>query len=507
MTRADTQQAFAADAFTGLKLPLSYWSADLRLLAYNPAFAACFNCFKGGIPLGISRTKFIEEVERAGLLVQVETSAAEPGQEDEPPRLYFSDGSIYQLQSWQGPDRNWTALCVDITVAQRNERALRKARDSATAADQSKSRFLRAANHDLRQPLAALKILIYSCISAQTEEERNQTLHAMEVSVAIMDDLLGALLNIGQLDAGKIRPCIQTFQISTLLDRLNVQFDYQAREKGLELRIVSSTAAVTSDRILLERILSNFVSNAVRYTDVGRVLVGCRRVGSNLRIHVIDTGSGIPEEFQEEIFEEFFRISKHQDKRRHSLGLGLNISKRLANILRHPITLKSRIAHGSNFAIEVPLGNIWNSTIGEPEINEQIGGEFAGLVCLLIEDDPHVRAALAGLLERWGIIVENLTDLNDIPSSIVGLERQPDIIVTDYHLSRDLLGTEIVNEINDILEKPCPALVVTADTGPQLIESIRKQGYPVLIKPVGPPGLRVMMHNLLFEPESIAELQ
>lgn len=506
MTCEGMQRDPAADAFAGLQLPLSYWSADLKLLAFNPAFNACFNCFKNGIPLGISRRDFIDAVERAGLLVQVETAAGED-EPDTAPKLYFSDGSIYQLQSWQGPDGNWTALCVDITVAQRNERALRKARDEATAADQSKSRFLRAANHDLRQPLAALKILIYSCIAASTEDERGQALHAMEVSVAIMEDLLGALLNIGQLDAGKIRPSIQTFQISTILDRLKVQFDYQAREKGLELRIVPSTAAVTSDRVLLERILSNFVSNAIRYTDVGRVLVGCRRVGGNLCIHVIDTGPGISPEFHDEIFEEFFRISKHQDKRRHSLGLGLNISRRLANILGNPITMKSAVDRGSDFSIEVPLGNIWHSTIGEPEINEQIGGEFAGLVCLFLEDDPHVRAALSGLLERWGIIVENLVDLNDIPESVAALERQPDIIVTDYRLNRELLGTEIVNEVNDLLEKPCPALVVTADTAPQLIESIRKQGYPVLIKPVGPPGLRVMMHNLLFEPEAIAELQ
>lgn len=498
---------FPEQAFAGLQLPLSYWSADLRLLAFNPAFSACFDCFKGGIPIGITRARFIDEVERAGLLVQVEAASSDDGQTEVQPKLYFSDGSVYQLQSWQGADGNWTALCVDITAAHRNERALRKAKDAATAADQSKSRFLRAANHDLRQPLAALKILIYSCIAAQTDEERQQSLHAMEVSVAIMEDLLGALLNIGQLDAGKIRPSIQTFQISTLLDRLKVQFDYQAREKGLKLHIVPSTEAVTSDRILLERIVSNFVSNAIRYTEVGRVVVGCRRVGGHLRIHVIDTGPGIPEEFRQEIFEEFFRISKHQDKRRHSLGLGLNISQRLANILGHPITLKSVVDRGSNFAIEVPLGNIWHSTIGEPEINEQVGGEFAGLVCLLIEDDPHVRAALSGLLERWGISVENLANLNDIPASVAALQRQPDIIVTDYRLNRELLGTEIVNEVNEILEKPCPALVVTADTAPQLIESIRKQGYPVLIKPVGPPGLRVMMHNLLFEPEAITELQ
>ncbi|VDC24849.1 hybrid sensor histidine kinase/response regulator [Pseudogemmobacter humi] len=497
---------YAAATLDNLRLPVSYWSADLKLLSWNPAFAERFSCFPAGIPTGITRDRFIDAVERAGLLVQIETRPAETGEATDAPTLYFSDGSIYRLESWQAPDGCRTTICLDITTAQRNERALRKARDAATAADQSKSRFLRAANHDLRQPLAAMKILIYSCIGAREEAERQQALHAMEVSVAIMEDLLGALLNIGQLDAGRIHPSIQTFQISAILERLRIQFDHQAREKGLELRIIPSTAAVVSDRVLLERILSNFVSNAIRYTEVGRVVIGCKQAGGQLQVHVIDTGPGIAPEFREEIFEEFFRISKHQDKRRHSLGLGLNISRRLADILGHRIMLRSLPGRGSDFAIEMPVGNIWHSTISEPEISEQIGGEFAGLACLLLEDDPHVREALAALLERWGITVLNLVDLSDIPRSLAALDRAPDIIVTDYRLHREYLGTEIVNEVNDILEKPCPALVITADTGPELIAGIRAQGYPVLIKPVGPPGLRVVMHNLLFEPEAVPEL-
>lgn len=499
-------ETHAARVLESLQLPVSCWSADQRLLAWNPAFATRFNCFAGGIPAGITRSRFIETVERAGLLVQIATQPDESGGEDPTPRLYFSDGSIYRLESWPDGEGGETVICLDITTAQRNERALRKARDAASAADQSKSRFLRAANHDLRQPLAALKILIYTCISAREEAERQQALHAMEVSVAIMEDLLGALLNIGQLDAGRIRPSVQTFQLSAILERLRIQFDHQAREKGLELRIIPSTAAVVSDRVLLERILSNFVSNAIRYTEVGRVVIGCKRAGNHIRVHVIDTGPGIASEFREEIFEEFFRISKHQDRRRHSLGLGLNISRRLAEILGHRIELATIPGRGSDFSIDMPVGNIWHSTIGEPEISEQIGGEFAGLACLLLEDDPHVREALSALLQRWGITVLNLIDLGDIPGSLAALEREPDIIVTDYRLNREFLGTEIVNELNDLLEKPCPALVITADTGPELIASIRAEGYPVLIKPVGPPGLRVTMHNLLFEPEAVPEL-
>lgn len=496
----------APEILANIQLPVSFWSRELKLLAYNPAFAQRFDCFAGQIPLGIAKSRFIEAVEREGLVVHFDTSDHATHSDPSPDRVFFADGSVLQLECWQVESGNWILLCIEITTAQRNERALRKAHDAARAADKSKSRFLRAANHDLRQPLAALKILIYSCMNATEDAERQQALHGMEVSVSIIEDLLGALLNIGQLDAGRIQPTVKTFQIATILERLKVQFDHMAREKGLELRIVNSTATVVSDRALLERILSNFVSNAIRYTEIGYVLVGCRHHGGQLRIHVMDTGIGIAEEFQEDIFQEFFRISKTHSERQHSLGLGLNIARRLADILGHRITLRSAIGRGSDFTIECPIGNIWHSTIGESEISEQIGGEFAGLTCLLLEDDQHVREALRSLLERWGVDVLHTDYLASIESYLRELESPPDIIITDYHLSSGYLGTEIVGQINDILDRPCPAVVVTADTGPELIKSIRAQGFPVLIKPIAPAGLRVMMHNILFEPHAIEEM-
>ena len=237
------------------------------------------------------------------------------------------------------PDGGTISVLVDVTDARRNLAALAQARDKAAAADQSKSRFLRAANHDLRQPLASLKILVYSCLAAENEEDRKQALHAMDVSVSIMEDLLGALLNIGQLDAGKIEPSIATFQISAILSRLEVQYAHQAREKGLKLRIIPSKLAVVSDRVLLERILANLVGNAIRYTEVGRVLVGCRRRGRMLRIIVADTGIGIAPEHHEAIFDEFYRVSDTQSHAKHSLGLGLNIARRLSEILGHELGL------------------------------------------------------------------------------------------------------------------------------------------------------------------------
>lgn len=496
----------AALAFRNIGHGVALWSAESTLLAYNAAFSARFDCFGGAVPLGITQTEFFNRVDRAGLIVRQARGQNAKTDGLGATILSFSDGTICEVERWPAEDGTYVTFYLDVTVAKRSERALERARDLAASADQGKSRFLRAANHDLRQPLASLKILIYSCASSRNDEERSQALHAMDVSVSIMEDLLGALLNIGQLDAGKVTPQVQTFQIATLLDRLRVQYAHQASEKGIALRIMPSKVAVQSDRALLERIISNFVGNAIRYTDVGRVLVGCSRHGAFLRIGVYDTGRGIAEEHHQAIFDEFFRIAEDQLYAKHSLGLGLNIAKRLADVLGHPIIMQSTLGKGSGFAVEVPIGNVWHSSLGEPEINEKIGGEFAGLVALILEDDNNLRNALTTLLERWGIEVQTFNSFDNIPAALAEFDRVPDIIITDYRLRGDVQGTDVVNQVNDILEKPCPAVVVTADTSPDLIAAIRGQGFPVLIKPVSPPSLRVIMHNLLFEPEMVPEI-
>lgn len=499
----------AGEALRNLGHAVALWSPDRRLRLCNPAFRERFSCFAGSVPADLSQSHFLETLERSGLVVRSEAPddrRSVAGDLLIGRMLTFSDGTDWVIDGWNTPGGGTVTLCRDVTEAVRNSRELERAKESAQQSDHIKSRFLRAANHDLRQPLASLKILIYNCIAARTEEERQQALHAMDVSVQIMEDLLGALLNIGQLDAGRVVPNIQTFQISSILERLKVQFDHQAREKGLELRIVPSIAAVESDRALLERILTNFVGNAVRYTDVGRVLIGCRRRGKLLRISVHDTGCGIDPEFHEAIFNEFFRVADNQPDRKHSLGLGLNIVKRLAEIIDHPISVASTPGKGSEFAIDVPIGDILHSNVGEPEINERIGGEFAGLVCLILEDDIHLRDALSALLERWGIKVVTIVSFDDIEAGVGALNCCPDIIISDYRLRGGVEGPDVVEAINNLLEKPCPAIIVTADTNPSLIQSVRNQGYPVLIKPVSPPGLRVIMHNILFEPELVQEL-
>lgn len=395
----------------------------------------------------------------------------------------------------------------DVTDRERAEAALRAARDAAEDAASKKSRFLRAANHDLRQPLATLKILIYSSFGVQDDEKRLEFLHAMDVTVGIMDEILGSLLQIGQLDAGRIVPRIVHFQISQVISRLKVEFQPQAEAKGLRFRVFTGRSTVQSDRVLLERILSNFIANAIRYTETGGVLVGVRRRRGRLEVQVWDTGCGIAEDQRELIFEEFHQVAEQQRSRQRGLGLGLNIASRLAEILDHEISVRSWPGRGSVFSIALPFGDLWRSDLGEPEISERIGGEFLGVRMLVIEDNELLRNTVCTMLERWGVKVTSAGD----GASTLALFRgedppDPQIVLVDYRLPNGRAGTDVLSDLKRLLARDLPGIVTTADNDPALINQIRSEGLPVLIKPVSPARLRSAMHHLLYEQNRVPEI-
>lgn len=412
-----------------------------------------------------------------------------------------ASGHIVQVRQRPSKEGGMVVTFTDVTAIKRNERELRAAKEAAEAMDEAKSRFLRAANHDLRQPLASLKILIYSCVREQDDEKRAEMLHAMGVATSIMEDLLGALLQVGQLDAGRVQPRITSFQLSELFERLHIQFNHQAAEKGLRLRFVAPSRTISTDRALLERILSNFVGNAIRFTELGGVLIGCRKEGNGLRIEVLDTGRGIREEDFGRIFEEFYRVSDNNQIQKKGLGLGLNIARRLADLLELPIGLRSQVGRGSTFSVWVPLGNIWHSDISaEVDISETVAGEFAGIPMLLVEDDDFLRESMTQLLRRWGINVHPASNEDEAVKLVADGSVAPRMIIADYNLEVRT-GPDVIAAIRAATGEETPAIIVTADADPKTIAGIREAGIPVLIKPVSPPRLRVMMHNLLFEPD------
>lgn len=500
------------EGFDSIGHGLAVWSSN-DLLIYRTKACAQFFEDAGVKPSDdLSLTDFLNTLAAAGFLLLPQDAAAWT---EEELRLFrnggasnymCTNGRIYCNERWPLPNGGTSMLIRDITEDKRLQTSLEKARDEADRADKTKSRFLRAANHDLRQPLATLKILIYNCMVSDDEEHKGDLLHAMDISVSIMEDLLGALLNVGQLDAGQVKPRITTFQLSTLLERMDIEFSHQAREKGLNFRVIQSRYAVVTDRALLERIVSNLVANAIRYTERGSVLVGVRRTRDKVRLEVRDSGVGIAPEHREAIFDEFYQVA-HSRNHSGALGLGLSISKRIADILEHPLDVQSRPGEGSIFSIVLPVGDILQSDIGEPEINEKIGGEFVNLSILVLEDDEILRDAMTELLERWGIKVEAFGAFDDLAGRLRETDFRPDLIITDYRLQGGLKGDEMVRDLRAKLKLDAPAIVVTADTDPKLIEGIRGDGFPVLIKPVSPPRLRVMMHNILYEPELVRELK
>ena len=482
---------------------VAIWSADRRLAYANAVLRQSLDV----TPLiGELFDDFVQRLARSGELgladpdAWVSNEIADFGH-DKAVDHVLAAGSVMNVTQRPTRDGGMTVAYSDVTSVKRNEQALREAKEAAEATDEAKSRFLRAANHDLRQPLASLKILIYSCMREEVPETRAEMLHAMSVASLIMEDLLGALLQIGQLDAGRIQPRVTSFQLAQIFERLDIQFRHQAEEKALKLRFVTPRGTVATDRALLERILSNFVANAIRYTEVGTVLVGCRKEGRMLRIEVVDTGRGVRVEDRERVFEEFYRAAEERRGQKSGLGLGLNIVKRLADLLEHPVRLRSQPGRGSIFSVAVPLGNIWHSQGGEVEISEAVAGEFVGTPVLLVEDDDILRRSMTQLLQRWGIEVHAAADEAEavrLADSGVSVK----LIVADYNL-KSRTGVDVVKALRAEFGAQTPAMIVTADAEPRVLEGIRDAGLPVLIKPVSPPRLRVLMHNLLFEPSLV----
>lgn len=503
MAEEPSADAAIRSGFDAVPHGVAIWSQDRRLAYANETLRRYIETplFEGGpfedfvAQLASSRELALDDPE-----AWVGAQIADFG-EDKDEHHITAAGQVLNFAQRGARDGGMTMTVSDVTLVRRNEQALREAKEVAEATDEAKSRFLRAANHDLRQPLASLKILIYNCMREQDPDLRAEMLHAMGVASSIMEDLLGALLQIGQLDAGRIQPRVTSFQLSHLFERLDIQFRHQAEEKGLRLRFVAPRETVATDRALLERILSNFVANAVRFTEVGGVLVGCRREGRGLRIEVADTGRGVSEADAERVFDEFYRAVEARRGQKTGLGLGLNIVKRLAELLEHPVRLRSRPGVGSIFSVSVPLGNVWHSDAGDSEITEMMGGEFAGVPVLLVEDDDILRQTMTQLLQRWGIEVHAAADEAEaVDLAETGLTVR--LIVADYNL-KSRTGLDVVRGLRAVFGAETPAMIVTADAEPRVLEGIRAAGLPVLIKPVSPPRLRVLMHNLLFEPSLV----
>ncbi|MEA3067093.1 MAG: hypothetical protein QOK41_500, partial [Sphingomonadales bacterium] len=368
-------------------------------------------------------------------------------------------------------------------------------------ANLAKTRFLAAASHDLRQPLHALGLLVAQLNADTNRADRRRIVARIGTAVAVMNDLFNALLDISKLDAGAVAPDVTTFPIDPLLRRIENMFAADARAKSLSLRVLPSELWVRSDRVLLERILLNLVSNAVRYTEHGGIIVGCRHRGKALRIDVWDSGIGIPENQQQNIFGEFYQVAGTQAGG-PGLGLGLAIVDRMCRLLDHPIELASTQGKGSRFSITVPRAPAHVEPAEIPHPLRAMMQPFTGKFVVVIDDDRLVLDGVCGLLRGWGCHVTASTSSGAALASLYELQQQPDLIISDHHFTHGENGIAVIERLRHSFNAPIPALLVTGDISVGRKQEAEVGGFELLQKPVPPMILRATVNEILKQRRS-----
>jgi PAS domain S-box-containing protein len=385
-------------------------------------------------------------------------------------------------------------LRADITERKRFEEELVEARKAAEQANRAKSAFLAAASHDLRQPLQTLKILQGTLARQIHDSDARKSIVGIGRSLETMTDMLTSLLDINQLETGNIRPSTSDFPVSDILDQLTEDFRERATEKGLRWRLVRSRITVHSDQRMVTEMVRNLVSNAVRYTDRGSILLGCRRAGDKIRIEVWDSGVGIMGAQMPHIFEENYQGP--QNIQSEGFGLGLAIVQRLGNMLGHRIAVRSTPGKGSVFCIEVPLGGDLAIAGIQTELPLDTSNTLVSGTILVIEDEGSVRTALESWLRSEGLDVVSAANGNEALALITDGVR-PNLILSDYNIPGSLNGIESVNALRETLTWKIPAIILTGDTQSHVIDAIAKHDVAVAIKPAKLDQLKEQVGTLL----------
>ena len=393
--------------------------------------------------------------------------------------VWLEQIAIVQLDSAGKPARI-NGLLTDVTDRKRFEEELSLAWRTAQLADRAKSSFLAAASHDLRQPLQTLKFLLAALEPHHPGSEARKLVAGMGQSLDTMSGILSSLLDVNRLEAGNLRPSVSEFSLNEIFEPLAGDFVGLVQERGLRLCIVRSELIIRSDRRMLAEMIRNLLSNALRYTDRGRILLGCRRAGDNVRIEIWDSGVGITEDQLPHIFDEYYQGAGGAD--RGGFGLGLAIVKRLGDVLDHRVEVRSIPGKGTRFFIEVPRGR---TGVNVPEAAPPVhphNEAFLGSV-LAIEDEASVRAALGRLLKARGVEATIVATAAEALALVREQGLRPDVLLCDYNLRGSPDGVETIKRLRAALGRDVPAVVMTGDTRSQTVDSISAQGVSVLIKP------------------------
>lgn len=375
---------------------------------------------------------------------------------------------------------------------------LREQKQEADRSNRAKTQFLAAANHDLRQPVHALSLLSYS-IRSELVSERGKSLY-VHLSQAIdnLSRLLSSLLDLSQLDAGALKVQLSEFSIASIA--ASIQSDYQslAAEKDIELRIVACQGGLRTDFVLLRRLVGNLVSNAIRHTHAGGVIVAFRHRGDRVLVQVMDTGIGIDESEHREIFREFYQIANPQRDSENGLGLGLAICTRIAQLLHTELSIRSRLDQGTVLSFHIPSATTTND---RPEENLAIDTSIlADKTVLVVDDDAIGLNALSSVLTHHGMRVIESLGQERAEELVFDVGLRPDIIISDYRLARHSNGIELIHNLR---QHPAlsdtPAILVTGDTAVDVLRQLRDSGIPVINKPVSANLLLPRVQDLLVQ--------
>ena len=511
--------------FENMSQGISVVDANLCIVAWNRRYLDLFDYPEGFVYVGRPLADLMRHNAERNLLgegvVQQQIQRRLDHLRRGEPHVFVRerpDGRLIETRGGPLPGGGYLTTFSDITDYKRAELALREANENleqrvtqrtrelrealvaqetakreAEAANAGKTRFLAAASHDLLQPLNAARLFTSALRQQPLDTESARLAERADAAFKAAEDLLDALLEVSRLDAGKLTPEVGSFALSDIVEPLKHQFGVVAAARNIDLRFVESRLRVISDPQLLRRILQNFLSNALRYTRSGTVLFGVRRIRSNVRIEVWDTGVGIDAQQQRSIFDEFRRGQVASPWGEKGLGLGLAICERMANMLGHKLSLRSWIGKGSVFAVELPVA-AFAPVAPAPKQRVSAPGIVGGLHVLCLDNDAAILDGMQALLTRWDVSCDACSRVGGAEDAV--LERRPDLILADYHLDDPIDGIEALDRLRALCVVPPPGALITADSSPELKARAKERGYAILHKPVKPAALRALIAQL-----------
>jgi Na+/proline symporter/signal transduction histidine kinase/CheY-like chemotaxis protein len=501
---------------------IAVYDKEMRLVCWNRQFGEILNLPPELTRVGANLEEIVRYNAEQGALgpgdveTLVRTRLEQYASTDEPYlKRFIERGLVVEIRTNRMPDGGIVTTATDITpsvvAAEALERAnatlemrvrertgeltrlnaeLGRAKAEADEANISKTRFVAAASHDILQPLNAARLYVTSLMERRDKGDDARLVENLDASLDSVEEIFNALLDISRLDTGAMRPELVSFRIDELFRQLEVEFAPLAREKELELKFMPCRLAIRSDRRLLRRLLQNLVSNAIKYTPKGHVLIGCRRRGSNLRIDVYDTGLGIPSSKRRVIFREFQRLDEGAKVAR-GLGLGLSIVERIGRVLDHKVDLLSVPRHGSRFSVTVPVSSA-APVQAQRETTAPDRGQLSGVTVLCIDNEPRVLDGMETLLGGWGCRVLKAPDLATAITAIEAAAGPLHGLLVDYHLDRGT-GLAAIAELRQRFGANLPAILITADRSPLVRDLAREKDVHLLNKPLKPAALRALM--------------